>query len=64
MTLGGLIIDRQQSAWPPYRPISTLRIYQEERVIADIDLQDREGVLPIGKVLVIPLEGAGPHDIT
>lgn len=64
MTLGGLIIARQMDTLPPYRHVSTLRIFQEERIIADIDLQDREGVLPIGKVLVIPLEGTGPHDIT
>lgn len=58
MILDGLIIARQQSALPPYRPMSTLRIFQDERVVADIDLRDREEVLPMGKRFKVSLEDA------
>jgi hypothetical protein len=44
MILDGLIIARQQSALPPYRPMSTLRIFQDEKV------------LPMGKRFKVSLE--------
>jgi hypothetical protein len=52
----GLVIDRKIQQRAPYKPVATVRIFRGGIFVNDIQLQDTDQWLPVGKMFTISFE--------
>lgn len=55
MILDGLVIDRRTRKPAPYYKEATVRLFQGDRFVADIEVRAHEGELLLGTRLVVNL---------